>query len=113
MLDAINSFLVSPLAAVLLLPFLASFVTRRVNSVNERLDKEKSLSHLASSPHVYVGATYAAILNESGDSLLCGPCVLTSLELGRVEVRIVETGYLMDWSAQEFKKLHPVYIPPH
>lgn len=108
-MDIINSIITSPLTALLVVPFIAAWVQRWVNSINDQREKEKNLADLQAHPYVYVGAVYERILSEDGTSVVAPRCKLIKLEEGRVTVQLEQGNFLMNWSGGEWKRLHPVY----
>lgn len=56
-------------------------------------------------PLVYVGAELECV--KKGTSTICGPCTVTGLRVGRVEV--TGDGWVMSWTGQEFEDLDPVW----
>lgn len=107
----LSVLLASPVVALTIVPVIAMLVQRLMLRYTKYMDKYWALKAVEAAPHVYEGARYSSIRTESGDADMCGPCTLTSLKLGRVEVVINETGHKMNWSVQEWLRLHPVYIP--
>ena len=93
---------------------LAPLVAYSINLVNDKRLKAKALADIKAAPHIHVGAVYDRIINAAGDCELVGLCHVTSIAFGRIEVELLDDdseGMSMNWTNEEFKTLHPVYVP--
>ena len=98
--------LLIPVILAVLLPFANKFSAIKV----EKINKERALERLKNDPFVKVGAWISELRSENSDKPLMEDCQITAFKLGYVEVR--EGKKVMNFTVQEFEKLHPIFDFP-
>ena len=86
-------------------PVAAVWANQYVNWIR----KERALARLKANPLCYVGAELVELREPGTDRELMGPCVLTVLDFGEVQVQSKDGKIGMIFTALEWEELHPRY----
>ena len=70
--------------------------------------KRRSFKRLLNDPFIFVGAIIEEIRADGTDRPLVGPCRITLLQFGRMEVETLDHQLRLSFTGREFERLHPV-----
>ena len=102
-MDAMTGILVA-LAVAALAP-LAAFVSERFVEAGRR---RRAYQRIVAEPLIEVDAVLHGLEISGRDKPLMGPCRITSLGVGRMEVHSLDGTKAMSFTGREFEALHPV-----
>ena len=86
-------------------PVAAVWANQYVNWIR----KERALARLKANPLCYVGAELFELRQPGTDRELMGPCVITVLDFGEVQIQSKDNKRKMIFTALEWEELHPIY----
>ena len=100
----------------IVLAFLSPFAMFAAEKFVDVGRRRRANARLVSNPLVKRGARIRKLIATNSGAVLMENCYISSLEVGRVEVKKAiktESGdkkfYAMDFTGQEFEQLHPVF----
>ena len=86
-------------------PVAAVWANQYVNWIR----KGRALARLQDNPLCYVGAELFELREPGTDRELMGPCMITVLDFGEVQVQSKDNKRKMIFTALEYEQLHPIY----
>ena len=106
--------LAAPLTALTvaaLTPVAAGLTADRVARANARARRIRALERLEKDPLVRVGAKIDTLYIDGAGGLekLMEGCRISQLQLGMIEITHDVTGNRMNFTGEEFEKMHPVF----
>ena len=104
--------LAAGLAGAALTPWFSSLMADHVTRGAAKARRVRAYQRLQDDPLVQVGArlTSVGIDGAGGYTRIIGPCRITKFELGMIEITS-DDGRRMNFTGEEFEKLHPVFGP--
>ena len=104
--------LLAGLAGAALTPWFSSLMADHVTRGAAKARRVRAYQRLQDDPLVQVGARLAGLFIDSAGGLtrILGPSKITKLELGMIEIT-ADDGRRMNFTGEEFEKLHPVFTP--
>lgn len=100
--------LVTTLITVTVLAVFGSVTTYLTNRWIDGWRKKDAFNRLLNEPTIAVGARLHRILDSASGVKLIGPCRITALGVGRMEVQSLKGEEVMTFTGREFERLHPV-----
>ena len=102
-MDVIPTLIMATVLAV-----FGSVTTYLTNRWIDGWRKKDAYKRLFDEPTIFEGAHLHRLVDSNSGVQLLGPCRVTSLAVGRMEVATLDGNQLMTFTGREFERLHPV-----